>query len=271
MSTFLLHRGAENVDLDTVRQVRTPDNTETWYPVPHGVLVDCIKTTLRDHSEFDIVSEQYGLWNEGDRLFGLFGLKNGSIHDDYALSIGFRNSHDKAFSLSYACGSRIFCCDNLSFSGEVVFSRKHTKYARRDLNRIVVEAFGQLGAQRDKLDRRIEAYKRTQLSDTQVHDLLIRSVDSRVIANAGIAKVLKEWRASDHEEFAPRTAWSLQNAYTEVFKGSNPVDLTARSLRLHGLLDLVATDGGHDPDQIDLLEVDKHYPARYEDGGWELN
>ena len=96
-------------------------------------------------------------------------------------------------------------------------------------------------------------------------------MDSQIVANAGIAKVLKQWRGSDHEEFAPRTAWSLHNAYTEVFKGSNPVDLTARSLRLHGLLDLVATEDGNDPDQIDLLTVDKHYPARYEDGGWELN
>ena len=73
------------------------------------------------------------------------------------------------------------------------------------------------------------------------------------MANAGIAKVLKEWRGSEHEEFAPRTAWSLHNSYTEVFKGSNPVDLTARSLRLHGLMDLIATEGGHDPEQIDLM------------------
>ena len=269
--SFLLHAGASDATLEEVRAVETPDHTDTWYPVPHGVLVDSIKTTIRDHSEFDIASEQYGLWKDGARLFGFYGLENGSIHDDYSLTIGFRNSNDKAFSLGYAVGSRVFVCDNLAFSGEVVFSRKHTRFARRDLNRVVVEAFGQLGAQRDLLDRRIEAYKRTQLSDTQVHDLLIRSCDARVIANAGIAKVLKEWRGSEHEEFAPRTAWSFHNAYTEVFKGSNPVDLTARSLRLHGLLDLVATDGGHDPAQIDLLAVDKHHPARDEDGGWELN
>ena len=269
--SFLLHAGASDATLEEVRAVETPDHTDTWYPVPHGVLVASIKPTIRDHSEFDIASEQYGLWKDGARLFGFYGLENGSIHDDYSLTIGFRNSNDKAFSLGYAVGSRVFVCDNLAFSGEVVFSRKHTRFARRDLNRVVVEAFGQLGAQRDLLDRRIEAYKRTQLSDTQVHDLLIRSCDAKVIANAGIAKVLHQWRKSDHEEFAPRTAWSLQNAYTEIFKRSNPVDLTARSLRLHGLLDLVATEGGHDPDQIDLLAVDKHHPTRYEDGGWELN
>ena len=75
-----------------------------------------------------------------------------------------------------------------------------------------------------------------------------------------IAKVLKEWRSSEHEEFAPRTAWSLHNAYTEIFKGSNPVDMTARSLRLHGLLDSVAVEvGGHDPRQTDLLVEDSGF------------
>ena len=103
------------------------------------------------------------------------------------------------------------------------------------------------------LDDRVASYKRTELADHQVHDILIKSVDAQVIANAGISKVLHQWRASDHEEFAPRTAWSLHNAYTEVFKGSNPVDVTARSLRLHGLLDSVAAEVGHDPSQTDLL------------------
>lgn len=250
--SFLLHAGAENATLEEVRKVATPDHTDTWYPVPHGELIDCIKTTVTEHSGFNIMTEQYGLWKDGARLFGFYGLENGNTHKDYSLFIGFRNSNDKSFSLGYAVGASVFVCDNLSFSGEVVFSRKHTRFARRDLDRVVVEAFGQLGSQRDKMDRRIEAYKRTTLTETQVHDFLIRSVDSKVMANAGIAKVLKEWRGSEHEEFAPRTAWSLHNSYTEVFKGSNPVDLTARSLRLHGLMDLIATEGGHDPEQIDL-------------------
>jgi len=244
MSLFL-HAGAQHVTLEEVRAVPTPDSTETWFPVPHSTVIDAIKTGLADHSNFNVVSEEYGLWADGARLFGLLGIQNGDQADDYQLNIGFRNSNDKAFSLGYAFGNRVFVCDNLVFSGEVTFKRKHTRFARRDLF----------------LDDRVASYKRTELADHQVHDLLIKSVDAQVIANAGIAKVLREWRASDHEEFAPRTAWSLHNAYTEVFKGSNPVDVTARSLRLHGLLDSVAAEVGNDPRQTDLL---------VEDTGFEL-
>ena len=34
--------------------------------------------------------------------------------------------------------------------------------------------------------------------------------------------MLAHWRKPEHEEFAPRTAWSLFNAFTEAFKEINP-------------------------------------------------
>jgi hypothetical protein len=48
--------------------------------------------------------------------------------------------------------------------------------------------------------------------------------------------VLKEWRKPQHAEFEPRTAWSLFNSFTEVFKGQLR-GLPAKTERLHGLLD----------------------------------
>ena len=50
-------------------------------------------------------------------------------------------------------------------------------------------------------------------------------------------KVLGEWRKPPHEEFRPRNAWSLFNAFTEAQKGLNPNALIARTQALHGLFD----------------------------------
>ena len=56
------------------------------------------------------------------------------------------------------------------------------------------------------------------------------------MANSYIPKVLGEWREPSHPEFMERNVWSLQNSFTEVFKGR--VDLLPeRTARLHGLLD----------------------------------
>ena len=72
--SLLLHAGAQHVTLEEVRAVPTPDSTETWFPVPHGTVVDAIKTGLAENSSFNVVSEEYGLWADGARLFGLLGI-----------------------------------------------------------------------------------------------------------------------------------------------------------------------------------------------------
>ena len=239
MEGMMLHCGASAATRDEVFDAATPDATETHYPLPHGALIEVIETHVRA-SGFEIATEEYGLWKEGARMFGVWGLTNGQDeHSDFQLVMGVRNSHDKAFSAGLAVGSRVFVCDNLAFSAEIVIARKHTRFISRDLDRMVAEAAGKIAQARISQAQRIEAYKTTELDDAQVHDLIIRAVDAKVMANSYIAKVLGQWRESAHEEFQARTAWSLFNGFTEVFKQTNPLDLTSRSVRLHGLLDMV--------------------------------
>lgn len=242
MQGMMLHCGAALATREEVFEAATPDETDTHFPIPHGALIEVIERHVQA-SGFHIASQEYGLWKEGNRMFGVWGLQNGSEveHEDFQLVMGVRNSHDKAFSAGLAVGSRVFVCDNLAFSAEIVIARKHTRFIMRDLDKMVAEASGKIAAARVSQAQRIEAYKATDLDDAQAHDLIIRSVDCQVMANSYIAKVLHEWRDSEHEEFAPRTAWSLFNAYTQVFKQTNPLDLTQRSVRLHGLMDM-ATD-----------------------------
>ena len=49
--------------------------------------------------------------------------------------------------------------------------------------------------------------------------------------------LIKEWREPSHDEFKPRTVWSLFNAFTEVYKQTSLTQLHQNSNRLHGLLD----------------------------------
>lgn len=85
-------------------------------------------------------------------------------------------------------------------------------------------------------EQRVDRYRSVRIGDVRAHDLVVRSVDSGVMANSYIPRVLGEWREPRHAEFKPKTVWSLQNAFTEVFKGR--VDLLPeRTGRLHDLLD----------------------------------
>ena len=78
---------------------------------------------------------------------------------------------------------------------------------------------------------------RYPIPNPQAHDLVIRAVDCRAITTSQVPGVLEEWRKPQHEEFMPRNAWSLFNAFTEVYKSVNPQTAVKRGQALHGLFD----------------------------------
>ena len=242
MKGLMLHAGARQVTLDEVIDATPPAPTETWFPVAYGDLVKTTKESL-EATGLEVVEEGYGLFDQGGNeamanamFFGLLTLKG---KGDYATTVGLRSSYNQRFAAAVAAGARVFVCDNMSFTGEIKINRKQTKFAYQDLVRMVMEAMGRLTSLWKTQEERFEGYKNFELTEAQVHDILIRSLDSKVFANSYITKVLNEWRNPRHPEFEGRTIWSLFNSYTEVFKQSNPLDLTARTVRLEGLLDSV--------------------------------
>ena len=246
MSNLILHCGANEASRDDVFNTPTPEGTDTHFPIPHGRLLETVQRHV-ESAGYAIGSEEYGMLRDGAQMFGVWTLVDDRFGlDDYQLTIGLRNSHDKQFPAGMAVGSRVFVCDNLAFSAEIVIARKHTKYIMRDLDKMVADAAGQITEARVTQDRRIAAYKDAHLDDRLVHDFLIRSVDAQVIPNRDIANVLGQWRTPNHSDFRPRTAWSLFNAYTETMKGTNPRDLTPRTRRLHGMMDALTGAFGVD-------------------------
>ena len=234
---MLLHCGAETVSRELVFHTDTPASTETWYPLPHRDLIHEVEGQL-ENAGFSLDAESHALSHEGDRYFGVFEV---SFPDrtisDYSWIVGLRNSHDKSSPAGLVAGSRVLVCDNMAFSGEVKISRKHTRYAVRDLRHLTSRAVGQLGDRFRNLDERILAYRDRSISTPKAHDLLVKAIDCRAITPTQIPHVLREWRKPSHDEFRPRNAWSLFNAFTESHKGLQPNAIIARSQALHGLFD----------------------------------
>jgi hypothetical protein len=240
MLNLMLHCGARAASREQIEYSPTPERTQTWVPIPHARMLDLVERTV-DGFGFQIQQQAHALWGEGKRYFGLMELTNGHAAEDYGLVIGLRNSHDKSFPAGIAIGNQVFCCDNLSFFGDVVLARKHTRFIERDLPGIVNEAVGRLNDLRVEQDQRVEAYKTKRLQDKTAHDIMVRAIDNRVMPVTALPTVLQEWKEPQHEEFRldGKTAWRLFNAFTEGLKGRSLTALPRRSQRLHGLLDRV--------------------------------
>jgi len=233
---LVLHCGAAKVERAAVEIVPTPAATQTWTPIPHTTLIERVEDTLKSDG-LSIVQQTHSLTRGGNRYFGLMQIANGHNSDDYGWVLGLRNSHDQSFPAGLVVGAGVFVCDNLSFSGEIRMTRKHTTHIMRDLPGLVQRAIGQLMSRWHAQDVRIEAYKGFELSDMQAHDMIVRAMDARAVTATRVPDLLQEWRHPKHEAFAPRTAWSLFNGFTEVLKPLSLNELSVRTQRLHGLFD----------------------------------
>jgi hypothetical protein len=151
--------------------------------------------------------------------------------------VGLKNSHDKSLAAGLVAGAKVVVCSNGSFFGdEIALSRKHTSRLFEDLDERIEAGFSRIFEEWDRHDLRVMSYREHELDDKEAHDLVIRSVDAEAIPPSAIPRVLQEYRTPWHEEFVPRTAWSLFNGFTEILK-SKPHLLADRTRTLHGVFD----------------------------------
>ncbi len=231
---LMIHRGGWMATKTDLAAVPVPEPTESYHPVPYGRFIEEVELHV---PRFGLVvrSAQFALAREGSQMFGVLTCGNGAPDRDYALCIGVRNSYDRSLAVGLTLGSRVFCCDNLAFSGEVTMHRKHTVNVFRDLPDLIYRMLSQVAAMRERTDREIAAMKGREIPAPQAHHLMVEAIRSNVLPASRLPKVLEAWEEPRHPEFAARTAWSLFNAFTEVAKASGPRAQMEGSLRLSSL------------------------------------
>jgi hypothetical protein len=209
-------------------------------PLPYESFISRIEKQLAVEG-MKISEERLALAKEGHRLFGLLALQMPGIEwEDYGCVLGLRTSYDRSFANGVCIGAAVFVCDNLSFSGEVTFERKHTANMLRDLSWMIAETVSSLPARFAAQSNAFEQMKRQELSEKDAHDLVVRFFDAGAIGVLEIPKLIKEWREPRHKPFAdsPKSAWRMFNAATETIKG-DLWRLPTRTRAIHTILDEV--------------------------------
>ena len=234
-ATLVLHRGGWEATKADLAAVPVPEPTESYHPVPYGRFVEEIELHIPRFG-LTVQSSAFALAREGSQMFGVLTCVNGKPAADYALALGVRNSYDRSLSVGLTLGSRVFCCDNLAFSGEVTMHRKHTVNVFRDLPALIYKMLAQVSSMRERTDREIGQMKAFAVEDRLAHHLMVAATRVSILPASRIPLVLEQWLWPKHEEFKPRTAWSLFNAFTEVQKSSSPRAQMEGSLRLTSLV-----------------------------------
>ncbi len=236
-ANLMLHAGGRLITIDELRACQTPAAVGRWHPVSHASVLDSVKETLHG-AGYQVTSEKYAIARQDARFFGVLDLAT-PLAQGVALSVGVRNSTDKSFPLGFAAGSRVFVCDNLAFRSELLVRRKHTLNGMRAFGTAIGTAVASLTSFKEAEQGRIRRMAEMDLSPAQASHLILTAFRRGVISSLQLPKVCEVWENPTHDDFKPRTAWSLFNAFTEVLKpravtASNT--FVAQTIRLNGLM-----------------------------------
>jgi hypothetical protein len=124
MSQLVVHKGGWIVTEDELRTIQIPDQTDTYYPVSYVDSIQSIRARAKE-AGYSITKEQFALNKKGNQMFGVIDINRGNNEEGWAL--GIRNSYDKSIGFGLCGGLRTFVCDNLAFSGDMMYLHKHTK------------------------------------------------------------------------------------------------------------------------------------------------
>ena len=219
MSGLLLHCGGEVVNRQQLREVPCPQGQGRWKPVPHGVVADTVMTEIEERGLLQSVeSEQWGLNQSMTQMFGVIRFKN-KINGEMTKSIGIRNSINKTLSVGIIASYRLIVCDNLMFSCDkdgVKIEKRHT--IGLDITSIIKYTFDYLPNSFEHLSSRIDKLHNTQINDDTARIICCKAAELKAIRNSHITKALSLYFNPIHEEFQPRTLYSLYNSLNELPK-----------------------------------------------------
>lgn len=234
--TLVLHRGAREVTIEEVQAVPTPAATHSWFPVPHVNVLEGIEGSLVD-AGYAITNRRLALSSNNNQFFGTLTLAS-AVGNGVSLAVGVRNSIDKSLPLGFCAGNRVFVCDNLSFRSELNVARKHTRHGNERFDNAIKLAVSALDNFKALEERRYTQMISGEITDERASHLILQALSKDIISSRRVAAVYNEWLQPRHQDFAPRTTWSLFNAFTEVLKEtqSNPREFAIRTFNLNALL-----------------------------------
>lgn len=236
-----MHCGAEAVPYPHIVTMETPPPTNTHHPIPHHQFFEVAADNLRDQG-YELQDIRHYLNREGAHYFAMIQLLHPEIDTDgtgYGVMCALRNSHDKMFSASLAIGAKVFLCDNLSFSGDIVVGRKHTPNIWQELPEIFSGAIAKIRVMRKRQDVRFAEYRMAPLDDYTADHLIMETYRQGIINLKRIGKVHEEWSnpSADHGD---KSIWRYFNACTAALGPASTnqlIQLPKKTIDLHLLLD----------------------------------
>lgn len=213
---------ATETELDALPEPVRRGNVHT--PVPHGLLVKAIKVAAEARG-YEVTRGKYALGRNAQRMFGVLDLVPPGVGnpEDRGVALGFRNSTNSRFGITVVAGSRVFVCDNLALSGDLI-ALKRRNTSGLDLEEAMLDGFDRFIAHVRVFDRQIERLQATPLTPAMAKQQIYDLFAHRVLPLRLFQDVTRYYFRPDDEmtDCRPRSLWGLHNSCTRALKKLTP-------------------------------------------------
>lgn len=225
--TLMAHCGAEKVTRDFLKTIGLPQETDTFKPIAHSVLVDAVEESL-SYRRIRIEKSEFAVSKDGMKMFGLLEVNH--EFDGIRFAIGLRNANDKSMRVGMVAGYRVFVCDNMSFQGDFnPMLQKHSK--NLDLIESVSMGVDRIQRQWNPLKEAITLKKETAIEEQNAKMFIYDAFTKGKFPVSLFKSVHDDYFSKDE-----RTIWGMENSFTESFKRLLPVSQYEQTARLGKLL-----------------------------------
>lgn len=205
-----------------------------WHkPISHVALVDELAAEAGRRG-FDVARQQFAVAQKNAALFGVMDLVPAGRQDlfvpgqtqdptNMGLSIGFRSSQDQSMAIRGVAGRRVFVCDNMALSGDMVaLARKNT--TGLNLVEEIRRGFDKFLQQADMLTAQIQALSGHSLTTDEAKVVIFDAFAAKFLPVRLLDDVTGFYFQADDTtpDCQPRTLWGLHNAFTRAIKTMKP-------------------------------------------------
>lgn len=221
MDGLIRAHGEDLVTREQLALVPTPEATATHKPIPHIEVVRALVETL-GFRHIGVHAEQFAVSKDGMKLFAIMELE--TTFSGCRFALGLRTSNDKSLALGITVGYRVMVCSNLAFYGNYTpVLKKHTK--NFDLNAALTLGVDNIQRNFEPMVKAVELWQGHQLTDVGAKQVIYEAyVEGELEAPRHLARHTHDaYFNPPHQEFQPRTMWSLSNSFTHAFKELDPI------------------------------------------------
>jgi hypothetical protein len=227
---LIADRGTQKISREELKLLPIPPSTGTFKPVPHHEVVGALIETL-GFRRIGVVQDEYAASTDGMRMFGVLDLETG--FEGCRFSIGLRNANDKSMRLALTVGYRVMVCSNLAFQGDFtpVLAKHSKRFSLLDSLAIGVD---RIQRNFDPLREEVAAWRDIQVTDEQAKLIIYEAfVEGELdVPKHLVRDVHRLYFHPENEAFAPRTRWSLANAFTSALKSLEPIPFFRATAKL---------------------------------------